>query len=939
MPKQGGRAPVLGESDDGSTLENSPKAGSGSPTLPQAKASAGTASLELIVEKKDKTRDEAVKGNEGVDGARSLGGRGPPGAKELDGLFPGGGLWFFVGDQAAISGGILLSYYYDSSSNRAVLAFYDPVSRRVVYWFDKTDHKPFFIVRETPEEVEQRIPPELRARVDHVETITRYNLLHMRRETYSKVVVTDPLAVRELRDRFGERWEADIKYHQNYIYDHRLVPGLQYDVNGRRITPRIPTVEEADLRERLRDMDGRSFAYARELYTYLEQEPPLPPMMAVDIEVYSPITGRLPDTKSTPYPIISAAIATSDGVRTVLVLASPSKAFEKPPRLAVRGVQVVVYGDEASLLRDLFALMSRYPVVITFNGDNFDLPYLRNRALKLGFREEEVPLRPEQDYYTLKGGIHIDLYPVFDNKALKTYAYGGSYRENNLDAIAEALLGRRKLQLTKEISELGLEELVEYNYRDAELTLELMAWKNWLTWKLLVVLGRLAKTGVEDLSRSQISIWVRNMFYWEHRKRGFIIPNKDDLLRAKGETRSRAIIKGKKYAGAIVIDPPVGVFFDVYVLDFASLYPTIIKNWNLSYETVNPQYPCKSQREVPEVGHRVCFDREGLTSQIIGVIRDLRVRVFKKKKKDKSLPPEKREWYDVVQSSLKVFINASYGVFGSDAFALYTPPVAESVTAVGRHIIRSTIRRAAELGLMVLYGDTDSMFLWAPRREAMETLVEEVATIHRLELEVDKHFRFAAFSGLKKNYLGVTDEGEAVIKGMLGKKRNQPEFIKKSFREVVEDLAGVREPRDFEKAKTLIIDKLKDIYTRLKNRGYTLDELAFNMMLNKGLNEYDKNTPQHVKAALMLKPFGKHLSRGDIISFVKVKTREGVKPVQLAKLNEVDIAKYVEAVKSTFEQVLQALNVEWKEIEGVSRIESFFTRMPRSPRALKEESV
>lgn len=122
------------------------------------------------------------------------------------------------------------------------------------------------------------------------------------------------------------------------------------------------------------------------------------------------------------------------------------------------------------------------------------------------------------------------------------------------------------------------------------------------------------------------------------------------------------------------------------------------------------------------------------------------------------------------------------------------------------------------------------------------------------------------------------------------------------------------------------MEKLKDIYTRLRHRGYTLDELAFNMMLNKGLKEYDKNTPQHVKAALMLQPFGKTLARGDIISFVKVKTREGVKPVQLAKLSDIDVDKYVEAVRSTFEQILQALNVEWKEIEGVARIEAFFSR-------------
>ena len=485
-------------------------------------------------------------------------------------------------------------------------------------------------------------------------------------------------------------------------------------------------------------------------------------------------------------------------------------------------------------------------------------------------------------------------------------------------------MGAGKIKLEEEVSKVELKELAMYNFRDAQLTLELMLWKNGLTWKLLVVLSRLAKTGIEELSRSQISIWIRNMLYWEHRKRGYLIPRKEDLEREKGLTKTKATIKGKKYAGAIVLDPPVGVFFRVYVLDFASLYPSIIKVWNLSYETVNPSYPCKNYKEVPEAGHTVCFDREGIMSQLIGVLRDLRVKVFKRKAKKSGLEQGKAEWYNVVQSSLKVFLNASYGVFGSDAFALYAPPVAESVTAIGRYVIKSTLQKAGEMGLLTLYGDTDSMFLWSPKEELVQKLIDTVERESKLDLEVDKVFRYVAFSGLKKNYLGVVDAGEVVIKGLLGKKRNQPEFIKKAFEETIKDLASIRDPREFEDKKKLIVDKIRRIYKKLKRKEFMLDELAFNVMLSKAPSEYDKVTPQHVKAALMLEPFGRRFTRGDIISYVKVKSKDGVKPVQLAKLVEVDVEKYLDALKSTFEQLLQALNVEWKEIEGMARLEFFF---------------
>ncbi len=833
--------------------------------------------------------------------------------------------WYVREDNAVIEDGYLLSYYYDSSKNKVVLAFYDSREGRFKYWYDKTGHKPYFLVKEPPEEVEKKIPPSHKSRFAGAELVFKFNLLKMKREAYTKVVVEDPLAVRELRGRFSDTWESNIKYHQNYIYDRLLIPGMRYEVRGRKfVLKRSGGGGLREFEEIAREYSSSAREVARDLELIFEEEAPTPKFVAIDLEVYSPLPHRMPDASKAPYPILSVSVCSSDGVRLVLTTQYPSinGGLSEPLDGKYR---VVVFDSERALIQEVFRIISLYPVLLTYNGDNFDLPYLVNRAKKLGFRDEEIPIVHAGDYYTLKTGIHIDMYHVFDNRALKVYAFGGSYRENNLDSVAEALLGVGKILLDKSISELGLKELADYNFRDSELTLKLMEWKNYLTWKLLILLSRIAKYGVEELSRSQISIWVRNMMYWEHRRRGYLIPKKEDILAVKREIRSKAVIKGKKYAGAVVLDPPVGVFFNVYVLDFASLYPTIMKVWNLSYETVNPVYECRNVKVVPEVEHKVCMDHEGITSQLIGLLRDLRVKVYKRRAKDKSIPEARREWYSVVQSALKVLINASYGVFGSESFALYAPPVAESVTAVGRYVIKQTIAKAEELGMKVLYGDTDSMFIWSPGEREIEEIIKYIEEKSRLELEVDKIFKYVTFSGLKKNYIGVTIDGEIVIKGMLGKKRNQPEFIKKAFREVIEALVHVDKPRQFFEEKEKIKDKIREIYKKLKNMEYNLDELAFNVMLNKPLEEYTKTTPQHVKAAQMLRNFGVTFSKGDIISYVKVKSKDGVKPVELAKLGEIDIEKYIETVKSTFEQVLQAMNIKWEEIEGTIMLEAFFS--------------
>jgi DNA polymerase I len=80
-----------------------------------------------------------------------------------------------------------------------------------------------------------------------------------------------------------------------------------------------------------------------------------------------------------------------------------------------------------------------------------------------------------------------------------------------------------------------------------------------------------------------------------------------------------------------------------------------------------------------------------------------------------------------------------------------------------------------------------------------------------------------------------------------------------------------------------------------------------------------------VKAARQLQQAGMEMKSGDIVSFVKVVGEPGVKPVQLAKLDEVDIGKYIEYIRGTFEQVLDALGVEFEDLAGIKKLESFFT--------------
>jgi DNA polymerase I len=323
-------------------------------------------------------------------------------------------------------------------------------------------------------------------------------------------------------------------------------------------------------------------------------------------------------------------------------------------------------------------------------------------------------------------------------------------------------------------------------------------------------------------------------------------------------------------------------------------------------------------------------------------LRDLRVGWYKPRSKDKTLPQALQHWYKVVSDALKVVLNAAYGVMGADSFALYCPPVAEATASVGRFSITKTIHQAQDLGIEVFYGDTDSIFLGSQSPELLNKLIDWSKGALRMELEADKNYRYLALSNRKKNYLGVYPDGSVDIKGLTGKKRHMPVFLRRAFADLISILSRVKSPEEVENARSSIGEIVKTTYIKLKNRQFSLNELAFSIMISRSTRGYQKTTPQHVRAAQLLEKKGPlqnylpqtyrdqlarrgvEVKAGDLIDFVKV-MGDRVKPVKLASPSEVDTEKYLDLVRSMFEQVLDSLGVEFDSLVGekVSTLDAF----------------
>ncbi len=842
-----------------------------------------------------------------------------------------------------------VSTTYDGNRGKALIKLYEPKSKQIYFWYDNTGHKPYLFTNLSPIELEKLDRVVKHLGFDHFETVDKYDPLQWRDVTVTKVVAKDPLAVGGrptgcLRDVIPEDWakmgmeqpakvwEAAIKYYQCYLYDRQIAPGMLYKVvAGDLITAKSDQAEESISKiQSLFTDEPKAFLQPIETWARL-LEYPVPEFrrVALDIEVETPtteiegrLTFRVPDPREADHQVLCAALMDSDGKKTVLVLNRPNVregTVKIPADVVLR-----YFNTEKELLQAIFEALWDFPFVVTFNGDDFDLRYLFHRAQKLGIRRSEVPIELGRKVCLLHYGVHIDLYKFFFNRSIQIYAFGQKYKDVTLDDVGAALIGVTKIELNKALNDLTYTELAQYCMRDAEIAFRLTAFDDDLVMKLILAITRISRMPMEDVSRQGVSRWIRNFLQFEHRRLGMLIPNADDILTLKGQTATKAIIKGKKYKGAIVVEPVPGVHFNVAVMDFPSLYPSIIKVYNLGYQTILCPHEEDKSNKVPDTPHWVCTKRQALESLLIGSLRDLRVRWYKSRAKDKTLPKELRSWYNVIQAALKVILNASYGVFGAETFDLYCPPVAEATAAIGRHSITQIINEARKLGIEAIYGDTDSIFLKNPSESQINSLAKWSEKELRMELDVDKVYRYAVFSSRKKNYLGVTAEGSVDVKGLTGKKKHIPPFIKEAFDMMKTRLSQVKSPADFEDAKKDVRNIIRDSYLRLKRREWKrIDDLAFNVVLGEALERYTKTTPQHVRAASILKEKGYELKAGDLISFVKVVKEPHVKPVQLASNNEVDVEKYVGYLHSTFDQVLDALGLDFNEIIGLTKLERF----------------
>ena len=344
------------------------------------------------------------------------------------------------------------------------------------------------------------------------------------------------------------------------------------------------------------------------------------------------------------------------------------------------------------------------------------------------------------------------------------------------------------------------------------------------------------------------------------------------------------------YAGAVVLAPKPGLHENIAVLDFKAMYPNIMITYNVSPDTyVSPSEPepPSGVNIAPEVKHRFRKEPPGFYKEVLSRLIAVRDEIRPKLKK---LDPRSAEYriLDARQKAIKVITNASYGYTGWIGARWYIKPVAEAATAWGRHIIMKTVELAKKVGLDVVYGDTDSIFI-KHDPEKIEKVCNEISKMLGLEVKPDKLYVRVLFTEAKKRYCGLLEDGRLDIVGLEVVRGDWAAVAKHLQEKVLEIILKKKSP---EEAAKFVQKSIED----LRARRLPFKDLIIWKTLTKRVEDYAVRAP-HVMAAKALLKEGWDLSMGDKIGYVIVagpgKLYEKAKPHVFASYDEIDIEYYV----------------------------------------------
>ncbi len=561
------------------------------------------------------------------------------------------------------------------------------------------------------------------------------------------------------------------------------------------------------------------------------------------------------------------------------------------------------------------------PDIITgWNVIDFDLVYLKSLFEKhkipfdLGRSNESLRLRIESNFFRsstadapgrqVLDALNLIKDPFIQEAPTIKHAEFESY---TLEDVSQALLNSGKLikgssrheeieSLYSKNTEASHQKLADYNLLDCQLAYNILE----KTKIIDLAIERTQLTGL-PLDRLLGSIAAFDSLYIrEARKRNLVCPT------------TQFGNKEERITGGYVESLNPGIYNNVLVLDFKSLYPSIIKTFNIDPAS----YLEEKEKNAIESPNKAYFkNTSGILPEIITKLHEAREKA-------------KREKRELSSYAIKIIQNSFFGVLANPNCRFFNLKMANAITHFGQFIIKLTAKEIEKLGYKVIYSDTDSTFI--------ETNLEKEQA-NQLGRKIQEHINEFYKNYIKKNYNRISylelEFEKQYLSLMIPKLRGQETAAKKRYAGLIEtsngeqvEIIGLEAIRgdwteaaqDFQKELLKKIFKKEEISSFIKDYvkkiklGELDSKLIYRKSIRKNLEKYTKTTPPHVKAARQLEKID-----SNIIEYYQ--TTNGPEPIQKLK-HKIDYEHYIKKqIAPIANQILILFNKGFDEIIQTSK--------------------
>nr|AAZ32459.1 DNA polymerase family B [uncultured euryarchaeote Alv-FOS1] len=662
---------------------------------------------------------------------------------------------------------------------------------------------------------------------------------------------------RKLAMEFCNVLAADIPFHQRFIYDFDLGSSVRFE--GDYIPPEKYHVDIAMNLKNIRTISDFK-----------------PPLKILSFDIENSITDGT---------LFTIGYAVWDGTTT-------------------RTGHIT--GEEREMLEEFVSLIIREdPDVLTgYNIDGYDLEVLskkyaeHNIEFRIG-RDGGKPQRIGGQFWRVHGRVIEDAWWAV-KKELRP-------KQETLEAVAQQLLGEGKMgvnsQKIDEEWKKDRENVIKYCIKDAELALRILI-KIGIVDKYLD-LAIVTRFPLDDVIHSGTSTWVDSLLIREADRRGIGVP-------LQGQERKRG-----KIVGGYVHTLEPGLYHWICVLDFKSMYPSIIIKYNICFTTLTDEGGFESPIGVhfmrPE-------QREGIIPKILRELMEKRDALKKKMRTAKT--EEERNYYDGLQKAVKILMNTFYGVLASSFYRFTDPRIGASITAFARETIKKIIGMIESRDLKVVYGDTDSIFFESPYHELDKTvkfgteIATEISKKEQLVLEFEKVLEPFFSHGAKKRYVGKIvwpDEsrGKMIIRGYEIRRTDSFDLQSESQLMVFEKIMD----GDIQGA----IETAKEIVEKIKRGDVPIDKLVISRTVRDFKRYKNPDSMANVQAARKLMARGERVFPGMKVSWIVVNARGSRQEVEPYIADEEfkyrpDYQYYARRVAETLARILEVFGLDEKAL-------------------------